>query len=109
MTELVDIIEAIVPIYPESASVNARAPYATYDLREMPIRTCDGIAGYEGALQLSIFCATHAEAKKIADTIVTAIDGRRVGSRKYYYADSERSEFPDVGLVSNNLTFNTLT
>lgn len=109
MTEFVAIIEAIVPIYPAPAPANVRAPYATYDLGETPIRTCDGIAGYEGTLKLSVFCATHAEANKIANTIVTAIDNRRVGNRKYYYTDSERSEYPDVGLVSNDLTFNTLT
>jgi hypothetical protein len=108
MTELIDILSTIVAIYPAEASANARAPYATYDLRETPIRTSEGIAGYEGTLLLSIYCATHAQAAEIADTIVSAIDAELVGKRKYYYADGEGNDYPDVGLVSRDLTFNTL-
>lgn len=108
MTELVDILSTIVAIYPAEASANARAPYATYDLRETPIRTSEGIAGYEGTLQLSIYCATHAQAAEIADTIVSAIDAERIGSRTYYYAGAEGGDYPDAGLVSKDLTFNTL-
>lgn len=109
MTELIDILSVIVPVYPPDVSANARAPYATYELSETPIRTSEGIAGYEGTLQLSIYCATHAQAAEIADTIVSAIDAERIGSRTYYYAGAENDNYPDAGLVSRDLTFNTLT
>ena len=108
MTELVDILSTIVAVYPAEASANARAPYATYDLRETPIRTSEGIAGYDGTLQLSIYCATHAQATEIADTIVSVIDAERIGTRTYYYAGAEGGDYPDAGLVSKDLTFNTL-
>lgn len=108
MKQLVDIIERIIPVYLAEATANARAPYAAYDMRETPIRTKSGIAGYEGTFQLSIFCVTDKQAAEIADTIVTAIDTKLIGEHKYYYADCERSDYPDVGLVSRDLTFNTL-
>jgi hypothetical protein len=108
MTELIDILSAIVPVYPAEASANARAPYAAYELSETPIRTSEGIAGYEGTLQLSIYCATHAEATEIAGTIVSAIDAERIGACTYYYAGGESEDYPDAGLVSRDLTFNTL-
>ena len=108
MTELIDILSTIVPVYLAEASANARAPYATYELTETPIRTSEGIAGYEGTLQLSIYCATHAQATEIADTIVSVIDAERIGTRTYYYAGAEGGDYPDAGLVSKDLTFNSL-
>jgi hypothetical protein len=108
MTELIDILSAIVPVYPAEASANARAPYAAYELSETPIRTSEGIAGYEGTLQLSIYCATHAQATEIADTIVSAIDAERIGACTYYYAGGKSEDYPGAGLVSRDLTFNTL-
>lgn len=108
MKQFVDTIEAIVPISPAEATANARAPYATYLLRETPVRTKNGIAGHEGTLTLSVFCATYEAADAIAQRIIAAVDAQNFDGRTYYYADIESNDYPDAGLVSKDLTFNTL-
>lgn len=108
MKQFVDTIEAIVPISPAEATANARAPYATYVLRETPVRTKNGIAGHEGTLTLSVYCATYEAADAIAQRIIAAVDAQSFDGRTYYYADIESNDYPDAGLVSKDLTFNTL-
>lgn len=108
MKELVDIISTLLPIYPYEAAATEIAPYATYLLRESPIRTFSGIAGYEGTLTLSIYCATIAEATAMAEQFIGVLDRQTLDGRTYYYADMDSSDFPEAGLVSKDLTFNTL-
>lgn len=108
MKQFVDTIEAIVPVFPAEATANARAPYATYVLRETPIRTKEGIAGHEGTLTLSIYCATYEMADAIAERVIAAVDTRTLDGRTYYYADIDSGDYPDVGLVSKEILFNTL-
>lgn len=108
MKQFVDIINAIVPVYPYEVAAAQTAPYATYILREAPIRTKAGIACFEGTLTLSIYCATIAEATAIAERLIVALDRQTLDGRTYYYADIDSSDYPDVGLVSKDLTFNTI-
>lgn len=108
MKQLIDTLEAIMPTYPAEASANARAPYATYLLRETPVRTKNGIAGHEGTLTLSVYCVTYEAADAIAQRIIAAVDAQSFDGRTYYYADIESNDYPDAGLVSKDLTFNTL-
>ena len=108
MKQLIDTLEAIMPTYPAEASANARAPYATYLLRETPVRTKDGIAGHEGVLTLSIYCATYEAVDALAARVIAAVDAKSFDERKYYYADAESNDYPDAGLVSKDLTFNTI-
>lgn len=108
MKQLIDTLEAILPTYPAEAAANARAPYATYLLRETPVRTKNGIAGHEGTLTLSIYCATYEAADVIAERVIAAVDAQSFDGRTYYYADIESNDYPDAGLVSKDVTFNTL-
>jgi hypothetical protein len=108
MTDFVKAVRAIVPIAPYDESATQGAPYATYLLRETPLRTKDGIAGYEGTLTLSVYSATIAEAERLARSLIERLDRKIFDGRTYYYADVDGSDFPDMGLVSKDLTFNTL-
>lgn len=108
MKELVDVLNKIVPTYPQTAASRATAPYAVYDISETPIRTKDGIAGYEGTLTLSIFAQSVARARELAKSIISAIDAKRIGNRRYYYADASDEDYPDEGITSTVLTFNTI-
>lgn len=108
MKQFVDIVNTIIPVYPSEVAAAQTAPYATYILRESPILTKTGIAGYEGTLTLSIYCATIAEATAIAERLIGVLDRQTLDGRKYYYTDIDNSDYPDVGLVSKDLTFNTI-
>lgn len=108
MKELVDVLNKIVPTYPQTAASRATAPYAVYDISDTPIRTKDGIAGYEGTLTLTVFASSVSIAKELAGRIITAVDSRIIGERRYYYADTSHEDYPDEGISSSVITFNTL-
>ena len=108
MTEFVKAISAILPIYPFPAAEEARAPYATYTLSETPIRTKDGIAGYEGTITLTVFSTSIAAVDALIVRMIQAIDSKVLDGRKMYVADSEISDYPDIGLSSKDLTINVL-
>lgn len=109
MTEFVKAVGSIVPAYPFEAAVPQSTPYATYLLRETPIRTKDGIAGHEGTLTLSIYSDTLSGVEAMANRLISLIDGKSFDNRKYYYADIDGSDYPDDGLISKDITFNTLS
>lgn len=108
MTEFVKAISAILPLYSFPAAEEARAPYATYTLSETPIRTKDGIAGYEGTITLTIFATSIAAVDALMIRIIQAIDSKILDGRKMYCADSEISDYPEIGLTSKDLTINIL-
>lgn len=108
MREFVNAISEIMSIAPYDEVSTQAAPYSTYLLRESPIRTKDGIAGYEGTMTLSIYSATLAEAHDYAQLLIERLDRKTFDDRTYYYADADGSDFPDAGLVSKELIFNTL-
>lgn len=109
MTELVKAVSDIVLTYPHEAAAAQSIPYATYMLRETPIRTKNGIAGHEGTLTLSIYGDSLQGAETIAKRVIALLDGSSFDGRKYYYADIDGSDYPDDGLVSKDITFNTLS
>lgn len=108
MEAALKVIQAIVPISHREVKQGTRAPYATYELSETPIRTKDGIVGYEGVFAVVIFASTLKEASALTDRVVEAIDNKTFGTRKFYYNDTEDEDFPDIGLIGKSLTFNTL-
>lgn len=108
MTELIAILNKIVPVHYQQATTPTSVPYAVYDISETPIRTKDGIAGYEGTLTLSVFAQSVARARELAKSIISTIDAQRIGNRRYYYADASDEDYPDEGITSTVLTFNTI-
>ena len=109
MTDFVKAVGTIVPAYPFEASASQTIPYAAYLLRETPIRTKNGIAGHEGTLTLSIYGDTLSGAEAMAKRVIALIDGKSFDGRTYYYADIDGSDYPDDGLISKDITFNTLS
>lgn len=109
MEELVTRLTNILPTFPFEAAQGTKAPYATYELSETPIRTKEGIVGHEGVLTISLYTARLEAAMSLAECVIEAIDGKVFDGRKLYYSDIEDADYPDVGLSSKTLTFNTLT
>lgn len=108
MSELVNRIEAIIPIYPSEAPDNARTPYAVYEVSESPIRTKEGIAGYEGTLTVIVFASSMSIANAISRKVIEAIDSTVLDGTKFYYSSCNGNGYSDIGVSSNELTFNTL-
>jgi hypothetical protein len=47
-------------------------------------------------------------ADAITERVIAAVDTRTLDGRKYYYADIDSGDYPDAGLVSKEILFNTL-
>ena len=108
MTELIRKLSKIAPTYSFDATQNATAPYITYTLSETPIRTKSGIAGYEGTLSLGVYAASRSACSALVERIVEALDRGVFDDRKLYFSDAAESEYQDIGIISKELTFNTL-
>ena len=109
MTSLLNVLSHILPTYPPDVPQGTRAPYAVYTRRETPVRTMDGIAGYDGTITISIYAASQAYVESLASRIIEAIDNKTIGDCSYYYEGADDGEsYADIGLDSKTLTFNTL-
>lgn len=109
MTELIGILNKyVVPTYTEPAPMDAKAPYATVTLSEQAIVTCSGIAGYEGVLTVIVYAPTTVVAKRLADAVVFRLHDSVMDGRKFSLSSKDSESYPDVGLISIELTFNTL-
>ena len=81
MEVVIKALSAIAPTYPFEVPQDARVPYITYQITETPIRTKNGIAGYEGTLSLSVFATSLMAADTIASRVIAMVDGKRMGAR----------------------------
>lgn len=108
MEVVIKALSAIAPTYPFDAVQNQRAPFITYQYSEIPIRTKDGIAGYEGTMSVSVYATSLMAAEALANRVVETVDGRKLGTLTLYYNDVSDSDYPDSGISSKELTFNTL-
>jgi hypothetical protein len=108
MEAVVKALKGIAPTYPFDAVQDQRVPFITYQYSETPIRTKDGIAGYEGTMSVSVYATSLMAAEALANRVLEAVDGRRFGTLTLYYNDVSDSDYPDSGISSKDLTFNTL-
>lgn len=107
-SEFVSAVAQIIPVYPFEAVQEARPPYAAYTISETPIRTKDGIAGYEGTITLAIFSTSLTAVDELMAKIIEAVDGRTLDGRRLYAGDVEVSNYPDIGLTSKDLIIQTI-
>lgn len=108
MKALVTALSKILPIYPFEAPQGTRAPYGIYAKNVSPIRTKDGIVGYDGSVTISIYANTIDTVDSIAGQIISALDNVTIDGYSYYYEGSNEECYSDVGLVQKELTFNIL-
>lgn len=109
MTSLLNVLSRILPTYPPDVPQGTRAPYAVYARRETPVRTKEGIAGYDGTLTISIYAASRKMVDEFAEQIISALDNQTIGDAEYYYENSDEGEdFSDIGLDTKTLTFSTI-
>ena len=108
MKMLIATLSKILPIYPFEAPQGTRAPYGTYVKNVSPIRTKDGIAGYDGSVTISIYANTIDVVDSIAEQIISTLDNATIDGYSYYYEGSNEECYSDVGLIQKELTFNIL-
>ena len=108
MKALVSTLSKILPLYPFEVPQGTKAPYGVYVKSESPVRTKEGIAGYDGTISISIYANTLDTVERIAVLIIQALDNNTIGERSYYYESASEESYSDVGLVSKELTFTTL-
>jgi hypothetical protein len=108
MEAVVKALKGIAPTYPFDAVQDQRVPFITYQHSEIPIRTKDGIAGYEGTMSVSVYATSLMAAEALANRVIEAVDGRKFDTLTLYYNDVADADYPDNGISSKELTFNTL-
>lgn len=108
MEVVIKALSAIAPTYPFDAVQDQRAPFITYQYTEIPIRTKDGIAGYEGTMAVTVYATSLKAADVLAKRVVEAVDNKQLGTLTLYYNDVSDADYPDNGISSKELTFNTL-
>lgn len=109
MTNLLNTLSRILPTYPPDVPQGARAPYAVYTRRETPVRTKEGIAGYDGTVTISIYAGTLKLVDELAERIITALDNKTLGDTDYFYESTDEGEdLSDIGLDAKTLTFSTM-
>lgn len=108
MKALISTLSKILPIYPFEAPQGARAPYGIYIKSVSPVRTKDGIVGYDGSVTLSIYAGTLEVVSYLAEQIISSLDNITLEGYSYYYEGSNEENYSDIGLVSKELTFTIL-
>lgn len=108
MTTLISTLSKILPIYPFEAPQGARAPYGIYAKSESPVRTKDGIVGYDGSVTISIYANTLEVVGRIAEQIISVLDNTTLDGYSYYYESANEESYSDIGLISKELTFSIL-
>ena len=105
MTDLFSAISAILPAYPFEAPQGATVPYCVYVKNETPVRTKDGICGYEGTVTVAVYAATIEAVTSLAKRIIDVVDSATFDKRDYYYESSSETSYSDIGKNKKDLTF----
>lgn len=105
MTDLLSAISAILPAIPFEAPQGTTAPYCVYVKNETPVRTKDGICGYDGTLTVAVYAATIEAVTSLAKRITAVVDNATFDKRDYYYESSSETSYSDIGLIQKDLTF----
>lgn len=108
MKALVTALSKILPIYPFEAPQGTRVPYGIYVKSESPVRTKDGIVGYDGSVTISICANTIETVGRIAEQIISVLDNTTLDGYSYYYESANEENYSDIGLISKELTFSIL-
>ena len=110
-TALIEVVETAAPELEgklQCGAVDAEtpAPFATYSTpEELPIRTKDGICGYETLFEVEVFDSRVAGAESLKRKVRGAVEGLVVDGRVCRHRNSSSDYYPDYDLHSWTLTF----
>lgn len=95
-------------IYPGAADASAIVPYSAYKSKESPIRSKDGIVGYNTIFELAVFEKTLLDAKAIKEKVVEALEGFSEDVWRLSYDGSQDIYYPEYDIHGITLTFKIL-
>ena len=113
-TALIEVVETAAPELEgklQCGAVDAEtpAPFATYSTpEEQPIRTKDGICGYETLFEVEVFDSRVAGAESLKRKVRGAVEGLVVDGRVCLHRNSSSDYYPDYDLHSWTLTFKVI-
>lgn len=108
MKAIITALESIAPTYPAVAPETERVPFILYSESDTPIVTCDGIAGYDTTLTITVVAKTKDAAQVLRDKIRNHLHGITFDGATLYYEGSEFVGYPDEKLSGYDLTFNSV-
>ena len=110
-TELIRIVEQELPELVDKIQIGAvdaqtKTPYALLSTpQETPIRTFDGIVGYDVTFELSIFHTRLADIENLKTKLIDTLEGAPLADKTSYYKTGEYAFFHEYNLHSYSLTF----
>ena len=113
-TALIEVIETAAPELEgkvQCGAVDAEtvAPFATYSTpEEVPVRTKDGICGYETLFEVEVYDNRVAGAESLKRKVRGAIEGLVVDGKVCRHRSASSDYYPDYDLHSWTLTFKVI-
>lgn len=89
---------------------NTAVPFAAFTVpNEEPVRTKDGIAGYNVSFEVSVYAGKFSEAEQLRHKVIHALEGADLGlGQRSLYKGGNTDYFPDYDLHGAILTFKIL-
>lgn len=113
-TAVIELIETAAPeltgkVQCGAVDENTTAPFATYSTpEEVPVRTKDGIAGYDTLFEVEVYDNRVAGAESLKQKVRGVIEGLVVDGRTCRFRGASSDYYPDYDLHSYTLTFKIL-
>lgn len=110
-TALIEVIQTAAPelegkIQCGAVDAETVAPFATYSTpEESPVRTKDGIAGYDTLFEVEVFDTRVGGAEVLKRKVRGAIEGLVVEGKVCRFRGASSEYYPDYDLHSWTLTF----
>lgn len=101
-----DIPELKDKIQAEAVDEGTKAPFAVFMTpEEVPIRTKDGIAGYNILFEISVYDRSVSGATSLQQSVINSLEGVQLDKKTCRYKSSTKDYYPEYDLHSVTLTF----
>ncbi len=108
---LIAQIELIAPtlegkVQAGAVDATTSAPFAAFTTpEEVPIRTKDGIVGYNTVFDVSVYDSKYAGAQQLKQALAAELDGNTIDGKRVQHRSSAYEYYPDYDLHCWTLTF----
>lgn len=109
--QLIKAVEDAVPelrdkIQAGAVDAGTPAPFATFSTpEEKPIRTKNGIVGYDIFFEVTIYDKKVSSAEQIRHKVLKALEGKELENKRCWYKSYNTDYYPEYDLHSATLTF----
>lgn len=109
--QLIKAVEDAVPelrdkIQAGAVDAGTPAPFTTFSTpEEKPIRTKNGIVGYDIFFEVTVYDKKVSSAEQIRHKVLKALEGKELGNKRCWYKSYNTDYYPEYDLHSATLTF----